>query len=62
MNGPDDHTKLINQIKSQIIMSTFQCYLIVYGNNEKDLKSEIKISSIKQEIFENITIDNTFSF
>ena len=61
-DGPDIHTKLITQIRTQIIMSTFQCYLIIYDNTDKYLRYEIKISSIKQEIFQNITLNNTLSF
>ena len=61
-DGPDDRTKVIKQIGNQIIMSTFQCYLKIYGNDAKNLSSGIRITTVKQEILYNITINSSFTF
>ena len=61
-DGPDDQTKIIKNIGSQIILSTFQCYLKVYAEQKHHLTAGISISSVKQKILHNIEINSSVIF
>ena len=61
-DGPDDHTKLIKQIGNSIILSTFQCYLKVYGGSIHNFTFGIYILSVNQKVLKNITINSSIAF
>ena len=61
-DGPDDQIKQIKHIRGQIMLSTFQCYLKVYGENIRNLTSGISISSKRQKPLKNITINTSTKF
>ena len=61
-DGPDDQVKLIKQIRTQVILSSFQCYLNVYAENIYNTTSRIYILPVKQDVLLNITLDKPVTF